>query len=304
MSISHIEWTDATWNPTTGCDRVSPGCDNCYALTMAKRLKGMGNPKYQTDGDPRTSGPGFGITIHSDVLTAPLRWRVPRRVFVNSMSDLFHARVPREFVTRVWDVMARTPQHTYQILTKRPDRMARVVSELPTGLWEMPLPNVWLGTSVEDQKRAEQRIHHLYETPAAVRFLSVEPMLGPVDLDLGDPHRDHESDDVHGYPHPRICLTCSPDEENEVPYFRRSPGDVAIDWVIAGGESGPGAREMRLPWIRDLVTQCQGARVPVFVKQMGSVWARNFGLGQIDPKGGDPDRWPIDLRVREYPAGA
>src|SRR3954454_16504285 len=126
---SRIEWTEVTWNPTTGCDRVSTGCDHCYALTLAKRLKGMGSTKYQTDGDPRTSGPGFGLTVHPDTLNVPLRWRGPRTVVVNSMSDLFHAKVPREFVAQVFGVMAATPQHTYQILTKRPERMARMLGD-------------------------------------------------------------------------------------------------------------------------------------------------------------------------------
>ncbi|HEV2927566.1 MAG TPA: DUF5131 family protein, partial [Propionibacteriaceae bacterium] len=126
---STIEWTEATWNPTTGCDRVSAGCDNCYALTLAKRLKAMGSAKYQTDGDPRTSGPGFGVAVHPDTLPDPLHWRKPRTVFVNSMSDLGHARVPREFVARVFAVMAATTQHTYQILTKRPERLARMLTD-------------------------------------------------------------------------------------------------------------------------------------------------------------------------------
>jgi len=267
---------------------------------MAKRLKGMGNPKYQTDGNPRTSGPGFGITAHADMLTAPLRWRVPRRVFVNSMSDLFHARVPREFVAQVWDVMARTPQHTYQILTKRPDRMARVVKALPAGPWHAaPLPNVWLGTSVEDQARADQRIPHLYDTPAAVRFLSVEPLLEAVDIgrylwltssNTAGPWRDFNGRvRVGGSGVGGQTFTSIPTRD--------------LDWVIIGGESGPRAREMRLPWVRHLLAQCTEAKVPVFVKQLGSVWARNFALGQLDPKGGDLDRWPVELRVREYPAG-
>lgn len=215
--MSSIEWTEQTWNPTTGCDRISPGCDNCYALTMAKRLKGMGQAKYQADGDPRTSGPGFGLAVHPDTLTEPLRWKKPRKVFVNSMSDLFHARVPREFLVRVFAVMAATPQHTYQILTKRPERAARILTDLCTcgtghppgehfrsemewaatphsptyvpglehGIYHRsgwPLPNVWLGTSVENQKYADLRIPALLAAPAAVRFLSCEPLLGPVDL--------------------------------------------------------------------------------------------------------------------------
>jgi protein gp37 len=136
---SAIEWTEATWNPTTGCDRVSPGCDHCYALTLARRLKAMGSPKYQNDGDPRTSGPGFGVTVHPEALALPYRWRQPRLVFVNSMSDLFHAKVPLSFVREVFDVMRDTPQHTYQVLTKRSTRLRRVADELD---WPA---NVWMG---------------------------------------------------------------------------------------------------------------------------------------------------------------
>lgn len=307
--MTKIEWTRGddgspgmTWNPTTGCDRVSPGCDNCYALTMAKRLKGMGSAKYQRDGDPRTSGPGFGITEHLSSLDAPLSWRKPRKVFVNSMSDLFHDGVSDEFIARVWAVMAATPQHTYQILTKRHGRMRSFLQDrcrcasghgdgvhlkskiewastphnpdyvpgLKPGIYHhmtWPLQNVHLGVSVEDQKRGVLRIPALLDTPAAVRFLSCEPLLGPLDLDAAD--RD------------TLC-------------------DGGIDWVIVGGESGPGARELDVEWVRSIVEQCAHARVPVFVKQLGSVWARDHGGG----KGGDPDRWPADLRVREFPAVA
>ena len=171
---SAIEWTEATWNPTTGCDRVSRGCDNCYALTLAKRLKAMGSAKYQTDGDPRTSGPGFGVAVHQDSLTIPLRWRQPRVVFVNSMSDLFHAKISTDFVEKVFDVMAATPQHTYQILTKRSLRLSRLASRLP---WP---PNVWIGVSVEDESQLD-RVDHLRTVPAAVRFVSAEPLLGPLE---------------------------------------------------------------------------------------------------------------------------
>ena len=141
---SSIEWTEATWNPATGCDRMSRGCDNCYALTLAKRLKAMGQPRYQRDGDPRTSGPGFGVTIHADTLRLPFTWSKPRLVFVNSMSDLFHAKVPLSFVQEVFTVMAATPQHTYQVLTKRARRLRRLAPNLD---WP---PNVWMGVSVED----------------------------------------------------------------------------------------------------------------------------------------------------------
>ncbi len=232
MADTAIEWTDTTWNPTTGCDRVSPGCDNCYALTMAKRLKGMGSAKYQTDGDPRTSGPGFGIAWHPDTLTEPLRWKKPRKVFVNSMSDLFHTKVPDEFLAAVFAVMAVTPRHTYQVLTKRHGRMRsllnsplfeetvlRNVLEFPGGAQAIdeqrtpwPLPNVWLGVSVEDQQRADLRIPALLDTPAAVRFLSCEPLLGPVDLSS--------------------WMQC-PDGTHRIPLDW-------INWVIVGGESGPG----------------------------------------------------------------
>jgi len=219
---SGIEWTEATWNPTTGCDRVSPGCDNCYALTLAKRLKAMGSEKYQEDGDPRTSGPGFKLTLHPEVLDLPKSWRHPRVVFVDSMSDLFHPEVPLDFLYQVFDVMNETPQHTYQILTKRSQRLEKVAGELD---WPS---NVWMGVSVESD-RYRFRINQLRRVPAAVRFLSLEPLLGPLpDLDLTD-----------------------------------------IDWVIVGGESGPKARPMEQTWVEDIRDQCARARVPFFFKQWG-----------------------------------
>lgn len=170
MTSTGIEWTDTTWNPVTGCDRVARGCDNCYALALAKRLKAMGVAKYQTDGHPVTSGPGFGVTLHPDSLSLPLRWQRPRMVFVNSMSDLFHAKIPLTFVKDVFDVMSQTPQHQYQVLTKRSARMAKVADRLD---WP---PNLWMGTSVEDST-CTYRIDHLREIPAGVRFLSCEPLL-------------------------------------------------------------------------------------------------------------------------------
>lgn len=177
---SSIEWTEVTWNPVTGCDRVARGCDHCYALTLSKRLKAMGVDKYQNDGDPRTSGPGFGVTIHPSALGQPYKWRKPQVVFVNSMSDLFHAKVPIGFIRDVFAVMADTPQHTYQALTKRAHRMARVADRLD---WPN---NLWMGVSVEDQE-AVDRIEHLRATPAHTRFLSCEPLLEPLPgLDLCD----------------------------------------------------------------------------------------------------------------------
>jgi len=219
---SAIEWTEVTWNPVTGCDRVAAGCDNCYALALAKRLKAMGAEKYQKDGDPRTSGPGFGVTIHPASLDLPRRWRSPKVVFVNSMSDLFHAKVPLTFVRDVFDVMRETPQHTYQVLTKRASRMAKVAEKL-----EWPT-NVWMGVSVESFE-AVDRIEHLRATPAAVRFLSCEPLLTALpSLNLSD-----------------------------------------IDWMIAGGESGPNARPMDPAWVTDLRDQCDAADVAFFFKQWG-----------------------------------
>lgn len=226
---SLIEWTEATWNPTTGCDRISPGCDNCYALTLAKRLKAMGNAKYQADGDPRTSGPGFGVTLHEDALDLPRRWRAPRIVFVNSMSDLWHARVPMEFVQRVFEIMVDTPQHTYQLLTKRPRRLARMAPDLP---WPR---NVWVGVSIEQQGQA-WRAAELLKVPAAVRFISAEPLLGPLDLDLD-----------------------------------------GIDWLIAGGESGPNHRPMDGRWALDLRDQCAISATAFFFKQWGGTRAKTGG---------------------------
>lgn len=272
---TRIEWSETTWNPTTGCDRVSPGCDNCYALSLAGRLKAMGSEKYQLDGDPRTSGPGFGAAWHDDALDLPLRWRKPRMVFVDSMSDLFHDAIPDEFIGRVWAVMAATPQHTYQILTKRHGRMRSLVSgdlyDLmcramstpeagPAGLvW--PLPNVWLGVSAEDQLRATLRIPALLQTPAAVRWVSCEPLLGPI----------HLYDD---------WLAGTEDRP------------TWLDWVVVGGESGRGARPMMLGWAQSLARQCKAAGVPLFVKQLGIRWGA---------KHHDMNLFPAGLRVRQYP---
>jgi protein gp37 len=168
-----IEWTEVTWNPVTGCDRVAAGCDNCYALTLAKRLKAMGVEKYLNDGDPRTSGQGFAVTLHPRSLSQPFRWRTPKVVFVNSMSDLFHARVPVAFIRDIFEVMRETPEHTYQALTKRAHRMARVADRLD---WPS---NLWMGVSVESED-AVGRIEHLETVPARTRFLSCEPLLTPL----------------------------------------------------------------------------------------------------------------------------
>jgi protein gp37 len=249
---SGIQWTGATWNPTTGCDRTSPGCDNCYALTLAKRLKAMGQPKYQADGDPRTSGPGFALTCHEDALGIPTKWRRGRLVFVNSMSDLFHPDVPVEFIRKVLDVARRTPQHTYQVLTKRAKRLSELDAELD---WPA---NVWMGVSVESD-RYVFRARHLTGTGAATRFLSCEPLIGPL-----------PSLDVEG-----------------------------LHWVIVGGESGKRARPLDLAWVRDIRDRCGAAGVSLFVKQLGTVWSRQAGLG--NSHGSDIAVFPRDLRIREMP---
>ncbi len=298
-----ISWTEETWNPTTGCDRVSPGCDRCYAMTMAKRLKGMGQAKYQRDGDPKTSGPGFGLTIHPDALSLPLRWRKPRKVFVNSMSDLFHAEVPDDFIARVFAVMAVARWHTFQLLTKRHGRMKALLTsdsfraayeaawdQRASDLWRFgsqktqdymdgqpsapwPIPNLWLGVSAEDQKWFDIRWAALAETPAAVRFISAEPLLAWIDMAF-----DHECGDP---PH----WTCP----------------AVPDWVIIGGESGPGARPMSASWAREIVKQCRWSGIAPFVKQLGAVLGRQYDAG---PHGADWDNWPEDLRIREFPRSA
>jgi protein gp37 len=208
-----IEWTDATWNPITGCTKISPGCKNCYAERLALRLRAMGNPRYRN---------GFAVTLHPDLLTLPLRWHQPRRIFVNSMSDLFHEAVPEDFIRQVFDVMARADCHVFQILTKRSPRLAALAPRLR---WA---PNIWQGVSVESA-RYTTRIDHLQTVPASVRFLSIEPLLGPIPtLPLG-----------------------------------------GIDWVIVDGESGPGRRPMAAQWAREIRDQCIAAGVPFFFKQWG-----------------------------------
>jgi protein gp37 len=252
-TASKIEWAEITWNPTTGCDRIAAGCDNCYALTLARRLKAMGQAKYQHDGDPRTSGPGFGLTLHRDSLRLPYTWTGHRTVFVNSMSDLFHARVPLSFVRDVFAVIAATPQHTYQVLTKRSARLPKIAGKLD---WP---PNLWMGVSVENAG-ALPRVDDLRAVPAAVRFLSCEPLIGP----------------LHGL-------------------------DLAgIDWLIIGGESGPGARPMNIQWARDLLRLCRqpGATTAPFVKQLGTVTGNQTRSG---PKGNDWNHWPEDLKIRKFP---
>lgn len=212
---SHIEWTEATWNPVTGCTKISQGCKFCYAERMAKRLKAMRVARYNE---------GFTLTLHDDLIELPLRWRQPKVVFVNSMSDLFHIDVPLEFIHRVFRVMEQCPQHTFQVLTKRSERLRELAPEL---IWPQ---NVWMGVSVENDQVA-YRVDDLRRVPASVRFLSIEPFIGPL---------------------PRLTLE-------------------GIHWVIVGGESGPGARPMKKEWVEAVHRQCLIDEVPFFFKQWGGV---------------------------------
>ncbi len=220
-SASQIEWTETTWNPVTGCSKISPGCKHCYAERMAKRLRAMGAAKYRN---------GFEVAIHPATLDEPLGWSKPRLVFVNSMSDLFHDAVPTDFIQSVFAVMNHAPRHTFQVLTKRPRRAIAMNASLD---WS---PNIWLGVSVESAAWLE-RIDRLRATGAATKFLSLEPLLGPLSsLDLTDIH-----------------------------------------WVIAGGESGPGARPMEADWVREIRDRCLCQRVPFFFKQWGGVFKKRTG---------------------------
>ena len=213
MAQSTIEWTESTWNPVTGCNKISPGCKFCYAEVMARRLKAMGQKNYAN---------GFDLTLQPHMLDRPLQWKKPQVIFVNSMSDLFHADVPVEYIRRVFEVMESAHWHQFQVLTKRAERLEQVATELP---WP---ENVWMGVSVENDDYTS-RIDHLRRTPAAVKFLSLEPLLGPLpDLDLRD-----------------------------------------IDWVIVGGESGRSPRPMDPAWVRSIRDQCVDAAVPFFFKQWG-----------------------------------
>jgi len=218
---SSIEWTESTWNPVTGCTKVSAGCKHCYAERIAKRLKAAGQSNYAS---------GFNVTLHDHALYIPLKWKRPRMVFVNSMSDLFHESVPLEFIQRIFGVMNRAHWHTYQILTKRAERLEALSPHLA---WA---PHIWMGVTVERRDYVD-RIEHLKRTDASIRFVSLEPLLGPMpDLDL-----------------------------------------KSIDWVIVGGESGPGARPMREEWVADIRERCVSAEVPFFFKQWGGVNKKKAG---------------------------
>ena len=237
---SSIEWTEATWNPVTGCDKVSPGCAHCYAERMARRLRAMGTPNYAN---------GFAVTLQPQMLEAPLKWRRPRKIFVNSMSDLFHEQVPAQFIDRVFGVMKQAHWHEYQVLTKRSQRLLELDASLP---WAS---HIWMGVSVENH-RFLHRIDDLRRTHAKVKFLSLEPLLGPL---------------------PSLNLS-------------------GIDWVIVGGESGPGARPMNPTWVSSIRDQCAAARVAFFFKQWGGVFKSRSGR-QLDGRTWD------ELPARENTSG-
>ena len=368
---SKIEWCDATWNPIVGCSIVSRGCTNCYAMKMARRIEVMQDRAFDAV-EARKRSPYAGLTQNvkagavwngkvalasDDTLTAPLHWKKPRRIFVNSMGDLFHEAVPDEWIDRVFAVMALAPHHTFQVLTKRSGRMRgylsaarahpvglaamdqtlRSMAENPTSnvgagcilqgdiahlkLW--PLPNVWLGVSAEDQRRADERIPDLLATPAAVRFVCAEPMLGPIDFQRIDGGAlDSEATGI---------------KLNALTGGRKSTSPWHLDWIIVGGESGPNARANWIPNVRAIVQQCKAAGTAVYVKQLGAnVQDRNdAGFEGCDPsqwpdidpnrveedldgtrddyqgapvrvhlrdrKGADMAEWPEDLRIRQFP---
>jgi protein gp37 len=402
MSPSTIEWTDVTWNPVRGCSRVSEGCRNCYAERQAARF---GAPLVRdATGEPSGGGPFEGfvrdgkwtgrVELVLAKLLEPLSWRKPRRVFVNSMSDLFHEALPFESIDRVFAVMALAQQHTFQVLTKRPERMREYLNGpmsadryvamlgfvaetkpnadmadfgLRIEAGKLLIPNVWLGVSVEDQATADARIPVLLDTPAAVRFVSAEPLLGQLKLEayVQPRTRFHLACDVQGMIRNRSFSSLLDDDGSEIPRERaeahlhslaergvkliptsgcddfdpqkgcRGHRLPRLDWLIVGGESGPGARPCYVEHVRSVVELARAAGVACFVKQLGARcysmpyrgsdrrWTPEEALdpngeaieelGKIlgasrslllrDRKGGDPSEWPEDLRVREFPAG-
>ena len=314
--MSKIQWTERTWNPTRGCRRISPGCVNCYAEKVATRFCGEGLPY---EGLIRLGKWNGETTFAADKLTDPLSWQKPALIFVDSMSDLFYEGFSDAQIDQVLAVMLLTPRHTYQVLTKRADRMAKYLTDPrlygrvlacadqirlryprlrlnEIGISDpskVPASWIWWGVSVENQEYVDKRIPDLLRTPAALRFVSYEPALGPVDFhstDVGDALSN--------------CDECDGDSDCEA-----CSGLGRIDWLIVGGESGTGARPFDIAWARSAVAQCKAAGVPVFVKQLGAKpTGRDCEHGRAgqpcrfnDPKGGDWTEWPADLRVREFP---
>jgi protein gp37 len=282
MTATNIEWADAVWNPVRGCTRVSEGCRNCYAEAVAARFSGFLGATFNGFSERTKSGPRWTgkVELIMEQLAKPIHWRKPRRVFVNSMSDLFHERLPFLDISLVFKAMRIANQHQFLVLTKRPARMLEFCKA-----WGETLPNVWLGVSVEDQKTADERIPLLLTTPAAVRFVSYEPALGPVDFRL------------------RRFIPSPCDKWPNSEYEVRS----LIDWIIVGGESGSHARPFEIRFAYDTIRQCREADVACFVKQLGSapvdasLHVSDDPSPLVDRKGGDMSEWPADLRVREFP---
>lgn len=327
MADTDIEWATKVWNFVRGCRRVSPGCGGphneggCYAERLAIRFSGTGGTYeglvQSTPKGPRWTGAGRFVP---EKLAEPLSWKRPRdgsrhRIFVNSMSDLFFEEFSNEQIAAGFGVMAACPEHDFLILTKRAERMREWFGWIGDAGWAerrcnseaaklnvrglrtpldctWPLPNVWLGVSAEDQQRANERIPHLLATPAAVRFVSAEPLIGPIDFDRWLAPVDGQCKAHNGY----NCGICRP----------RGDGQ-GLHWVIVGGESGPGARPCDVEWIEDIVRQCREAGVAVFCKQLGSVWAREHGFDRLSvpgaSKGGAWEVWPAPVRAREFPHG-
>ena len=306
MGKTSIEWTDCVWNPVVGCSRKSEGCRNCWSERFLARFGGIKGHKFEglskfTPHGPRWSGI---VRFAEDALDEPLHFRKPRKIFVCSTSDLFHEQVPDEWIDRVFATMALTPRHTFQCLTKRPERMLRYFAQgnaifgrinnaaraitgddsiavLPTqqhgmveGTW--PLPNVWLGVSVEDQSTANERIPMLLSVPAAIRWISYEPALDPVEF-----------------------CSCEHREQTVVRISCGLHGLRLLHWIIVGGESGPGARPFDIEWARHTIRRCRQAGVACFVKQLGR--RPNTPTRLRSPKGGSIEEWPVDLQVREFP---
>ncbi|MCT7971148.1 DUF5131 family protein [Laspinema olomoucense] len=314
-----IQWTDETWNILVGCSRVpgSPGCQNCYAAEAAKSPRLQQFEQYQ-----KVRSWNGTVEFVESQLIKPLKWKKPKRIFVCSMSDIFHKNVETAWIDKIFAVMAIASQHSFQVLTKRPERMLQYLSDNQTPdrieeagyefshnmEFDWPLPNVWIGTSVENQEMADKRIPYLLQTPAKIRFLSCEPLLGP--LDLGN-HL--------------VCEYCQ-GNGRQLKVIHWHKGGVAgyvdcpqcgnnlwnnkINWVIVGGESGHNARPCRVEWIKSIVTQCQDAHIASFVKQLGAkpyLGCEDYlpGINTInlrDRKGGNPDEWPDELKIQQFPS--
>jgi len=281
MGRTKIEWATDVWNPIRGCSPASSGCTNCFAARMAHRFSGKGKPyEFLTlapNGKPKWTGE---VRLVPELLDQPLRWRKPRRIFVGSMSDLFHEAVPDEFIVQVLTVAKMAPRHTFQVLTKRAARLAEFGTRMPC---LTTLKNLWLGVSAENQEMLDRRVPDLLATPAAVRFVSLEPLLGSIDLERIPASawgNEWDTDEFHGC----FLSALSGGSKTATPWH--------LNWVIVGGETGPGARPCKIEWVRSIVEQCKTAGVPVFVKQ------------DSGPKPGKQGRIPDELWIKEYPAEA